>query len=99
LTTSSAGCWPAGRLGDGCAPTDRIAGLLVLLFGQRPRHISRLTVSDTGADGGRVTITFDASLIELPQPFAGPRQDSHRHATGESRQARRSAAAGAGLAG
>src|SRR6266508_2228749 len=55
---------------DGHTPADRVAGLLVLLFGQRPHRISRLTVDDVGV-GGRVTITLGLSPIQLPDPLAG----------------------------
>lgn len=56
---------------DGYTPADRVAGLLVLLLGQRPHRISRLTVSDADVGGDHVTITLGASPIELPEPFAG----------------------------
>jgi hypothetical protein len=55
----------------GYAPADRVAGLLVLLFGQRPHRISRLTIDAVQTDAGRVTITLGTSPIELPEPFAG----------------------------
>jgi hypothetical protein len=51
-------------------PADRVAGLLVLLFGQRPHHISRLTTEHVGLHGGRVTLKLGASPIELPEPFS-----------------------------
>jgi hypothetical protein len=55
---------------DGYTPADRVAGLLVLLFGQRPHRISRLATSDVTIDGGHVSVTLGASPIELPEPFA-----------------------------
>jgi len=65
--------WALGRAllhDDGCTPADRVAGLLVLLFGQRPHRISRLATSDVTIDGDRVSIALGASPIELPEPFA-----------------------------
>jgi hypothetical protein len=56
---------------DGYPPTDRVAGLLVLLFGQRPHRISRLRTNNVGIHGDQVTITLGASPIELPEPLAG----------------------------
>jgi hypothetical protein len=55
---------------DGYTPADRVAGLLVLLFGQRPHRISRLATSDVTVDGDHVSVTLGASPIELPEPFA-----------------------------
>ena len=56
---------------DGYRPADRVAGLLVLLFGQRSHRISRLRTDDITIDGDRVTIALGASPVELPPPFAG----------------------------
>jgi hypothetical protein len=56
---------------DGYPPTDRVAGLLVLLFGQRPHRISRLRTDNVSIHGDRITITLGASPIELPEPLAG----------------------------
>lgn len=55
----------------GYTPADRVAGLLVLLFGQRPHRISRLGVNAINTAAGRVTITLGTSPIELPEPLAG----------------------------
>jgi hypothetical protein len=55
----------------GYTPADRVAGLLVLLFGQRPHRISRLSVDAIDTAVGRVTITLGTSPIELPEPLAG----------------------------
>lgn len=49
---------------------DRVAGLLVLLFGQRPHSISRLTTDHVQLHGDRVTLTLGTSPIELPEPLA-----------------------------
>jgi hypothetical protein len=54
----------------GHTPADRVAGLLVLLFGQRPHRISRLGIDAIHAAAGRVTITLGTSPIELPEPLA-----------------------------
>ncbi|MCM4078271.1 hypothetical protein [Paractinoplanes hotanensis] len=52
----------------GYTPADRVAGLLVLLFGQRPHRISRLGIDTTT---GQVTITLGTSPIKLPESLAG----------------------------
>jgi hypothetical protein len=51
-------------------PADRVAGLLVLLFGQRPHRIARLTVDDVGIHDEQVTITLGSSPIDVPEPMA-----------------------------
>ena len=55
----------------GYTPADRVAGLLVLLFGQRSHRISRLSIHDVAVAGQRVTITLGTSPIDLPEPLAG----------------------------
>jgi hypothetical protein len=55
---------------DDHTPADRVAGLLVLLFGQRPHHISHLTTEHVGLHGSRVTLKLGTSPIELPEPFS-----------------------------
>jgi hypothetical protein len=55
---------------DGHTPADRVAGLLVLLFGQRPHRVSRLTITDVSLADEHVTISLGASPIELPEPLA-----------------------------
>ena len=56
---------------DGYTPADRVAGLLVLLFGQRPHRIARLATSHVTVGGDHVSVTLGDSPIELPEPFAG----------------------------
>lgn len=56
---------------DGYTPADRVAGLLVLLFGQRPHRIARLATSHVTVGGDHVSVTLGGSPIELPEPFAG----------------------------
>lgn len=68
---------------DGYTATDRVAGLLVLLFGQRPHRISRLTTSHVNIDEDRATVTLGTSPIDLPEPLA-----SHLKALVAARRAR-----------
>ena len=55
-------------------PGDRVAGLLVLLFGQRPGHIARLTTGHISLDAGHTTLTLGTTPIRIPEPLA-----SHLH--------------------
>ena len=55
-------------------PGDRVAGLLVLLFGQRPGRIARLTTSHINLDSAHTTLTLGATPISIPEPLA-----SHLH--------------------
>jgi hypothetical protein len=68
---------------DGYDPGDRVAGLLVLLFGQRPGKIVRLTTDDIGTDdGGHTTLALGATPIRVPEPLA-----SHLHQLARHRRA------------
>jgi hypothetical protein len=59
---------------NGHDPGDRVAGLLVLLFGQRPGRIARLTTGHVSLDAERTTLTLGATPIRIPEPLA-----SHLH--------------------
>jgi hypothetical protein len=48
--------------------TDRVAGLLVLLFAQPMSHIVRITPKEIMSSGGKVTITLGREPLELPPP-------------------------------
>jgi hypothetical protein len=55
---------------DGHDLADRVAGLLVLLFGQRPGKISGLTTDSVGLDGGLTSLTLGTTPIRVPEPLA-----------------------------
>jgi integrase len=52
------------------ATDDRAAGLLLLLYAQRPAAISRLTVDDIDLSDSTVKICFGSVPITLPEPLA-----------------------------
>ncbi|MFJ6943263.1 hypothetical protein ACISU4_01140 [Streptomyces wuyuanensis] len=49
---------------------DRVAGLLLLLYAQRPRNISRLTTSHVSFENDRTQILFGSKPVTLPEPLA-----------------------------
>ncbi|MFJ2136411.1 hypothetical protein ACIOMQ_37350 [Streptomyces sp. NPDC087845] len=49
---------------------DRVAGLLLLLYAQRPRTIARLTTGHVLTEGSRTKIVFGSKPITLPEPLA-----------------------------
>ncbi|MEU9198356.1 hypothetical protein [Streptomyces hundungensis] len=49
---------------------DRVAGLLLLLYAQRPRTIAHLTTHHVLAKGSHVEIAFGSKPIVLPEPLA-----------------------------
>ncbi|HEY3259028.1 MAG TPA: hypothetical protein VGJ95_01980 [Pseudonocardiaceae bacterium] len=70
---------------DTVKPEDRLAGLLVLLYAQRPATISRLTLDHVHADGHQVRLRLGSEPVVLPEPLASlARQIAatrHGHAT------------------
>jgi integrase len=64
---------------DGHDPGDRVAGLLVLLFGQRPGRIASLTTSHISLHTGRTTLTLGTTPISIPEPLASHLHDLTRH--------------------
>ena len=64
---------------NGHDPGDRVAGLLVLLFGQRPGRIASLTTSHVSLDAGRTTLTLGTTPISIPEPLASHLHDLARH--------------------
>jgi hypothetical protein len=66
------------------ATADRVAGLLVLLFAQRPAVISRLTLDDLDTREGTVMLRLGPVPVELPEPLASLTRDlaaaRHGHA-------------------
>jgi hypothetical protein len=49
---------------------DRVAGLLLLLYAQRPAAISRLTLDDINTTDDTVTLRLGSIPVELPEPLA-----------------------------
>jgi hypothetical protein len=49
---------------------DRVAGLLLLLYAQRPAAISRLAVDDIDLSDGTIKIRFGSVPTTLPEPLA-----------------------------
>lgn len=49
---------------------DRVAGLLVLLYAQRPATISQLSTADVDIDADAVRLHLGATPIALPEPVA-----------------------------
>jgi hypothetical protein len=66
---------------NGHDPGDRVAGLLVLLFGQHPGRIASLTTSHISLDAGRTTLTLGITPISIPEPLGG-----HLHALANHRR-------------
>ena len=62
----------AGRLlhDDTLDTGDRVAGLLVLLYAQRPAAISRLTLDDLDTSDGTVKLHLGSVPVVLPEPVA-----------------------------
>lgn len=54
---------------DALATDDRVAGLLLLLYAQRPAAISRLTLDDVNTGGDTVTLRLGSIPVELPNPW------------------------------
>jgi hypothetical protein len=55
---------------DNLDTDDRVAGLLLLLYAQRPATISRLTVDDIDTNDDTVTLSFGSVPIVLPEPLS-----------------------------
>jgi hypothetical protein len=73
VTIDSEKRWADARrlLSDDTLPTsDRVAGLLLILYAQKIATISQLTADDVTIDGGTVAITFGTSPVVLPAPLA-----------------------------
>jgi hypothetical protein len=67
------GRWQQARwlLHDGTlAAGDRVAGLLVLLYAQRPATLSRLTLDDLDTSDGTVRLRLGSVPAVLPEPLA-----------------------------
>jgi len=54
---------------DVLAVSDRVAGLLLLLYAQRIATITQLTVDDVHDDGDTMTMTFGRVPVALPEPL------------------------------
>jgi hypothetical protein len=55
---------------DTLKPDDRLAGLLVLLYGQTPAAICRMTIVDVETEVDPVRLHLGSSPIHLPEPVA-----------------------------
>lgn len=65
--------WRQARwlLADGAVdPSDRVAGLLVLLYAQRAAGISRLTIDHVDVSGDGVRLRLGARPLAVPEPLA-----------------------------
>ncbi|HKR48058.1 MAG TPA: hypothetical protein VJT72_00505 [Pseudonocardiaceae bacterium] len=64
---------------------DRVAGLLLLLYAQRPAAISQLTLNDINTGDDMVTLQLGPIPVELPEPLATLTRNlittRHGHAT------------------
>jgi hypothetical protein len=56
---------------DTSQPADRLAGLLVLLYAQRPATIARMSTGNVDIDAQQVRIRLGDVPITLPEPVAG----------------------------
>lgn len=54
---------------DDLESSDRLAGLLILLYGQRVSSISKLTTSDLCHADGKYTLNLGTTPLELPTPL------------------------------
>ncbi|MGW6922089.1 hypothetical protein ACWGA9_12545 [Streptomyces sp. NPDC054950] len=54
---------------DRLPTTDRVAGLLLILYAPKISIISQLTAQDVGITGESVAITFGTSAVILPEPL------------------------------
>jgi hypothetical protein len=52
-------------------PRDRVAGALVLLYGQMPCQITRLTRAHLSVESGTTRLRLGRDLLELPAPLDG----------------------------
>ncbi len=66
------------------ALTDRVAGCLVLLYGQTPGRLSRLRVDDVQEDKDRVYLRLGRDRLELQHPLSGLVQRLTRESTGRA---------------
>ena len=64
---------------DNLDTDDRVAGLLLLLYAQRPATISRLTVDDIDTNDDTVKLRFGSVPIVLPEPLVDTRPRASHH--------------------
>jgi len=77
-------------LDETLAPGDRLAGCLVVLYGQQPSRIAALRVTDTSYADGTTRLKLGADWLDVPEPVAAllrgtlarPRQHDHRSQPG-----------------
>ncbi|MGH2690030.1 MAG: hypothetical protein ACRDKW_14675, partial [Actinomycetota bacterium] len=66
--------WRIARLllrGEGIDLRDRVAGLLVLVYGQTISRVARLRLDEVALEDGTVTVQFGDAPIVLEEPLAG----------------------------
>ncbi|AFA71774.1 hypothetical protein GPOL_c07050 [Gordonia polyisoprenivorans VH2] len=66
---------------------DRIAGLLILLYGERLSRIRTLTTADVNVDGNTTTLTLGSHPLNLPAPLGTliRRRATHVHGSARAR--------------
>jgi hypothetical protein len=57
-------------LDENLAPGDRLAGCLVVLYGQQPSRIAALRTTDTSCTGGAARLKLGADWLDVPEPVA-----------------------------
>ena len=57
-------------LDETLAPSDRIAGCLVALYGQQPSRIAALRTTDTSCAAGATRLKLGADWLDVPEPVA-----------------------------
>jgi hypothetical protein len=58
-------------LDETLAPGDRLAGCLVVLYGQQPSRIAALRTTDISCAGGATRVKLGADWLDVPEPVAG----------------------------
>ena len=71
---------------DELSPRDRLAAILVVVFGQQIEDVVRLTWADVTLTGEAATITLGASAMALPTPLDGRTRTSTSGSTCGSRR-------------
>ena len=57
-------------LDETLAPADRLAGCLVVLYGQQPSRIAALRTTDTSCSDGATRLKLGADWLDVPEPIA-----------------------------
>jgi hypothetical protein len=75
MTLRRSACRPPARrtcllLDETLPPGDRLAGCLVVLYGQQPSKISALRTADTCCAAGATRLKLGAGWLDVPEPVA-----------------------------